>query len=596
MIDRYIAAHVREIQTKYTALSKMKDFEAFTLMCMKYFFFSGQDIPFDIDMALHAFTDGANDGGIDAIFNDPESENNDVIIVQCKYYDKTVFTRDVVAVAISKIETTLTDLENNRITGYNSQLVEAYRDAFSQKAPDGQVKIFFFTTYRPENKRKANAIESAAKRSQYSIEIIYDQDIQDQIDIIDNGKTYVEHDSLQIDHEDNVLYYENSVIVNISAQSLSDLYSRRKNGLLGMNLRYYVREKKVDEGIQKTIDSEPENFWYKNNGIVIVCEDFKISGCLVYLDKFSIINGGQTTNRIGTLEIKQDFYLQCKIIKVPNIENDQQGRFIISIAEATNAQKPIRAADLKANKVEQINLKKAFWSYHVYYSIKKGEKIPREFNSHYEIIKIDKVGKLSLAGIMQMPGSVRNNSSIMYRPEYYSLIFTKEAKAGIIADLLRLEYYYKKFRSSNMKDKGYNAEEVSLLRNASTFQLACITFLGKIEQNVFTYDQVSEKIKDQEKLKKLLRGTGEMKQLITHRPPTEDEEIALCNQLFNIIGDEVLCAGFEEAQYRDSTQVPQNFLKRDNFYYQLIIPRLWKKYKQNHQLHDLIHQLCGLNK
>ena len=36
-----------------------------------------------------------------------------------------------------------------------------------------------------------------------------------------------------------------------------------------MNLRYYVRQKAVDTGIEKTIHKEPENFWYKNNGILM---------------------------------------------------------------------------------------------------------------------------------------------------------------------------------------------------------------------------------------------------------------------------------------------------------------------------------------
>ena len=77
----------------------------------------------------------------------------------------------------------------------------------------------------------------------YDVQFAFRDDIVDQIDMVDNGQSYVDYDTLEIDAPKNFLKYEDSVIVNISAKSLQDLSIKRRNGLLGMNLRYYVKKK-----------------------------------------------------------------------------------------------------------------------------------------------------------------------------------------------------------------------------------------------------------------------------------------------------------------------------------------------------------------
>lgn len=85
----------------------------------------------------------------------------------------------------------------------------------------------------------------------YDLEMNFRSDIEAQIELCDNGKLCVDYDKIAIDDKNNYLKYEDSIIVNISALSLQELQNRRRNGLLGMNLRYYVRQKAVDTGIEK---------------------------------------------------------------------------------------------------------------------------------------------------------------------------------------------------------------------------------------------------------------------------------------------------------------------------------------------------------
>lgn len=597
MSQDFFDFHIERLREKYPVYKNYQRYHIFTILCIKYFFFCEAGISFDQDIVEEYLTDGANDGGIDAIFNDPTSEGNDVIIVQSKFYENTELGTDNVAGELYKINETLKKLQSNKVSEFNEKVVSAYRNATSQMEDNGSIRIVFFTSYQPKNKRERNKLDKSMRDyfGKYDLEMNFRSDIEAQIEMCDNGKLCVDYDKIIIDDKDNYLTYKDSVIVNISALSLQDLQNRRRNGLLGMNLRYYVRQKAVDTGIEKTIHKEPENFWYKNNGIVIICDDYKIDGKEIKLWNFSIVNGGQTTNRIGKIDIEKDFYLQCKVIKSEGTTTQMEDRFALDIAEATNSQKPIKKADLKANTPEQMRLKERLNRYHVYYITKKGDKTPKQYSEPFQTATLEQVGKLGLAAVLQMPGSSRSNSQRMYNDEYYYSIFGNEAKAGVIADLLRLSYYYDKFVKTYIKDKGYDEKTVlPMMKNGKTFQYACFTFLCKINYGVFTYDTIAGMLNNTDDLKIVIRGMGDMEKLISVNLQNEEE---IFMEIFSIIGDEVLGYCFETALYKaeeeQRTLAPSDYLKSDLNYYKDVIKRLWNRYKQNRKLNNDINLICG---
>lgn len=596
MSQDFLDFHIERLREKYPVYKNYQRYHIFTILCIKYFFFSEAGISFDQDIVEEYLTDGANDGGIDAIFNDPTSESNDVIIVQSKFYENTELGTDNVAGELYKINETLKKIQSNKVSEFNEKVVSAYRNATSQMEDNGSIRIVFFTSYQPKNKRERNKLDKSMRDyfGKYDLEMNFRSDIEAQIEMCDNGKLCVDYDKIIIDDKDNYLTYKDSVIVNISASSLQDLQNRRRNGLLGMNLRYYVRQKAVDTGIEKTIHEEPENFWYKNNGIVIICDDYKIDGKEIKLWNFSIVNGGQTTNRIGKIDIEKDFYLQCKVIKSEGTTTQMKDRFALDIAEATNSQKPIKKADLKANTPEQMRLKEQLNRYHVYYITKKGDKTPKQYSEPFQTATLEQVGKLGLAAVLQMPGSSRSNSQRMYNDEYYYSIFGNEAKAGVIADLLRLSYYYNKFVKTYIKDKGYDEKTVlPMMKNGRTFQYACIVFLCKINYGVFTYDTIAGMLNNTDDLKIVIRGMGNMEKLISVNLQNEEE---IFMEIFSIIGDEVLGYCFETALYKaeeeQRTLAPSDYLKSDLNYYKDVIKRLWNRYKQNRKLNSDINLIC----
>lgn len=597
MSQDFFEYHIETMKEKYPTFGKYQNYHIFTLLCIKYFFYSESGISFDQDVIEEFLTDGANDGGIDAIFNDPTSEGNDLIIVQSKFYENTALGTDNVAGELYKINETLKKLQSNKISEFNDKLVTAYRNATSQMEDNANIRIVFFTSYQPKNKRERNKLDKSMRDyfGKYDLEMNFRSDIEAQIELCDNGKLCVDYDKIAIDDKNNYLKYEDSIIVNISALSLQELQNRRRNGLLGMNLRYYVRQKAVDTGIEKTINKEPENFWYKNNGILIICDDYEIDGKEIKLWNFSIVNGGQTTNRIGKLDIEKDFYLQCKVVKSKGNTTQMKDKFALEIAEATNSQKPVKKADLKANTPEQIRLKERLNRCQVYYITKKGDKTPKQYSEPYQTATLEQVGKLGLAAVLQMPGSARSNSQRMYNDEYYYSIFGQDAKEGVIADLLKMSYYYDKFVKVYIKDKGYDEKTVlPMMKNGRTFQYACVTFLCKINYGVFTYDTIAGMLNNVDDLKIAIRNMGNIEKLISVKLQDEEE---IFMEIFSVIGDEVLGYCFDSALYKaegeQRTLAPSDYLKSDINYYKDVIKRLWNRYKQNSTLRRDIDLICG---
>lgn len=595
--QNYIKERISTLKSEIPAYRAMQDYHVFTIMCLKYFFFS-DGASFDPDVAVEFLTDGANDGGIDAIFNDPNSEGNDMIIVQSKYYESTRLTGQDVAGELYKITETIKAIDNFRVADLNEKVVSAYRNAKSQMEDSGVIRVVFFTSYTPKNKRERTKIEkgNAEIFKSYELEMNFRTDIEAQIETVDNGKLCVDYDKLELDSKDNYLCYEDSIIVNISAQSLQSLQNRRRNGLLGMNLRYYVRQKSVDDGIQQTIAREPGNFWYKNNGIIIVCDDYEIDGKVLKLYNFSIVNGGQTTNRIGRLDIEKDFFLPCKVVKAKGANANERDQFTHNIAEASNSQKPIKKADLKSNTPEQLRLRERLHKYQVYYITKKGDRAPKQYAEPYQSATLEQVGKLGLAAVLQMPGSARSNSQRMYQDEYYYSIFGQDAKAGVIADALKMSYYYDLFIKNGIKDKGYDEKTaLPMMKNGKTFQIACIAFLCKICNGVFTYDTVAGLLNNTDEVKQVLKQMGKMERLISVNIPDEQGTFF---EMFSVIGDEVLGYCFsnalDDAESSQDTLMPSNYLKLDTNYYKDIIKRLWRIYNKNSELNSGIHSICGI--
>ena len=303
-------------------------------------------------------------------------------------------------------------------------------------------------------------------------------------DWVDEGKVI-------LDKSNNILTYDDhSIVCNISAKSLKKLWeSDGDRGLLAMNLRYYIKSANIDNKIEESIMNDHKDFWYLNNGIIIVCNDYKVVGGEVRLKEFSIVNGGQTSRMIGTIPFNDDFYISCKIIKNVFETPQEKNAFIAKVAEASNTQKPIKAKDIIANRIEQRNLKTLLSEHKVFIEIKRGEKCNREqYPEAWQRTKNNELAQDLYAFVYMEPGPARNSvSSMLSNEEKYNVIFKEhEYDFEFLRDILFLEKAYKEYQKKVNKESdgsGDSATKKGLVKNGLWYCLGTIGYLLKLIYN-----------------------------------------------------------------------------------------------------------------
>ncbi len=297
---------------------------------------------------------------------------------------------------------------------------------------------------------------------------------------------FVREGKLMVDEANNKMSYgSDSIVVNISALSLKELWRKEGDrGLLAMNLRYYIKNQNIDSKITNSILDDYKKFWYLNNGIIIVCDSFELVGKDLKMKNFSIVNGGQTTRMIGMIPFDNDFYILAKVIKAPE-EMAEKNLFVSQVAEASNTQKPIKAKDIIANRVEQRNLKATLGENGIFLEIKRGEKaIKAKYPEPWQKTKNNELAQDLYAFVYLQPGPARNNVSQMLQDENkYSTIFTKhQYSVRFIKSVLFLEKAYRRYVSqrTNKKNGITDAVAFGLIKNGMFYCLATIGYIMKL--------------------------------------------------------------------------------------------------------------------
>lgn len=144
----------------------------------------------------------------------------------------------------------------------------------------------------------------------------------------------------------------------VPAILLADLYDRYRDRLLELNVRSFLQAKgKVNQGIRRTINEEPEKFLAYNNGITATAERLTLCGLpngglgIRAICNLQIVNGGQTTASLH-YAAKRDradlshIAVQAKIIVVPA---EVVLQLVPLVARYSNTQNKVQEADFAAN-------------------------------------------------------------------------------------------------------------------------------------------------------------------------------------------------------------------------------------------------------
>lgn len=225
-----------------------------------------------------------------------------------------------------------------------------------------------------------------------------------------------------------------SWVFSMSGKAVADLYSKAGSRLFARNVRGFLGSTEINKGMESTLDTESQYFWYYNNGITIICdhaERVSSGGCdTLRVANPQVINGQQTTR---TLHRNQGRAARAsvvvRVIKVPRNQDGNQDHFetlVSRVVAATNFQNKIGPADLMSNDRRQIEIERQLRKLNYWYIRKRQTKSEARRESgvrHYTLIKKEDVAQ-AVAACDLDPVVVRDvGREGLFEERFYQRIF-----------------------------------------------------------------------------------------------------------------------------------------------------------------------------
>lgn len=174
-----------------------------------------------------------------------------------------------------------------------------------------------------------------------------------------------------------------SIYGKVSCADIAAWHKTHEDSLFSENIRSALGDSEINQQIEASLTSEPELFWYLNNGITAIADsitrrpvglgDQKESSNW-NIGNIKIVNGAQTTSTIAKVEKKnpsaaQKAFVQIKIISLERapINMAQQ------ITTATNTQNRVEARDFLTLNPDQESLAESFRKIGIRYIYRRGE-------------------------------------------------------------------------------------------------------------------------------------------------------------------------------------------------------------------------------
>lgn len=584
-----ICSKIESLKEAYPSLRKESNERIFTVLCVKSNFYKNPALSFvdsDIDNFL---VDSVKDGGVDALLADPNSETSNLVICQSKFYEN--ITYDVVRDAVAKMILFYNGMRRGEYETVNIDVQKRFLSLNAEIGEESKVCFVFYTS-APKNGIREDRIqklllEHGLDSINYEIQLYFADDVVDEIKESESRRPTVETGKVDIDKANNALYYnDDAVIVNVSAFSIKELYATHSTNLLSRNLRYFIKKREIDSSINDTINKCPETFWFKNNGITIICDEFNVDGKQVKLQNFSVVNGGQTTtllHKSKEINKENDLYLPCKIIRTMGDTEDEKNLFSLEIAKATNSQKAIKQIDLKSNAPEQVRFGNEMRNVGVFYQTKRGEIIPKDYREEYKNTDLSEVGKLCLAGIFQLPGTSRSKPSSLYSEKFYNPIFNEDQAqiCSLVKELLYIDVYFKKRfipQFDKEKESSPNAFEIiPFAHNARTICIAFVVLASRFyNKNIKHSDlkTVFEHVNKEKAYDDYYYGIfKELEDTASILPKKIFENKDKYDEILYKLFEVIISSGrhyYSIKKESDSTLNETNFLKRDGNYFAIL--------------------------
>lgn len=248
----------------------------------------------------------------------------------------------------------------------------------------------------------------------------------------------------------------------ISCGKIAELAESNSKRLFSKNLRSYIGLNNINYEIVRSILNKPEEFFYLNNGIVLLCKEIKKSAYASgkrELGKFmlkdvSVINGAQTVGAIRHAFSKQPDKVNYAtvFIKIISLENAPK-EFDKLITVASNTQNRIEKRDFISLDDQQNKLVNDFFLCNLTYHVKRDsqDEYKNESNFYFEEATI------SLACFQESEDYstyAKREIGKLWEDDNYKKLFSKSVNVQILVNLISAFRIIDEFiRSISEQDK-----------------------------------------------------------------------------------------------------------------------------------------------
>lgn len=340
----------------------------------------------DAKGAASMVTDGGQDFGIDALAISDGAPR--VWLVQSKWSDKGTARfgdLDVMTMAdgLRRIDQRNFDRFNAKLLTHRAQLEAVWQDrhlrvtlvlALMRREPLHDNVIHRLGEVRDEFNALGDYLD---------YEVLYVQDIWDMIRR--GGAPAPIEISFGLDRRFEINTPMRAANGIVDAGQVASWYADHGDRLFQRNIRENLGVTQVNADIQRTLLEEPHAFWYRNNGITMLCESLNITPISridpsgpaeVVVRGASIINGAQTVAAIASAVRYDSATAGQAAVGIRIIESDHAEVGDV-ITRATNTQNQVELRDFVALKPEQIAIREDFrLSLGLTYAIRRSELEP----------------------------------------------------------------------------------------------------------------------------------------------------------------------------------------------------------------------------
>lgn len=439
---------LRDIKDEVTQIRKLhpklKDDSAFV------YWFLQAHLSDSEEASLNALTGVSGDKNMDAIL--PDEKAHQVHLVQGKFRESLGHSEkrnDVLAFAgLANYPTE----DKKTLESFYKKLDPLVREKFEEllklvKQKGYQLKLYYVTTGKC-----SRTVIDEAKREVRQANPSMDFTFLDGAQVITMFKDYMEgvapavpvlplkilsEGAVQSDgiiHRVDPVKKIDSWVFSMSAHEVGKMFDKTGIKLFARNVRGFLGNTDINDSMLDTIKHEPENFWYFNNGVTIVCDNVKRvtegGQDLLYVDRPQIINGQQTTRTLNDAS-PTDGSVLVKVIKIPRHAGDdeQYDKLVNSIVRATNWQNHINPSDLVSNDYIQVLIQRGLRKLGYQYIRKKMSKGEAKRDLHSQVyFQIDKREMAQAVGATLFdPVVVRKGREGLFEDPYYKSIFSSKS-------------------------------------------------------------------------------------------------------------------------------------------------------------------------